>query len=308
MSNVRVSWHDWPNDRPDLYGLPTYTCNRTAAGSNVAANLGRPERSRILQTAATHTSITLTVAPPASRIEGISCVAVLGDFLADNATVEFRLGATLVGSASCNWTADAERYGLYNPDSPGFSPQYLTAESSVDAGSYAPPAGTGVEAQTAGTGFVLWMTGLTGAPQVIPCDLVTITLTRTYAATWKISRLWAGSTWEPAVNASYPIESGIIDTSVHARTVGGSIRTRMGAVYRRLSLPLRYLSDEEITTLMRNTRYMRPRKNECLVSIYPGAGGSREPENQWIGRITGDVGLDRTRFDRWSTTLTIEEI
>jgi hypothetical protein len=263
VSNVRISLED--------YGIGgTYASDRATVGSNVAANLGRSERSRILLTAASHTSIRLEITFP-SGTRRIGCIALFGGFYCTSADIEVWNGSAWVSYiTNVVWTDGV-------PNDSRFSPSWWS------------------------WGWVHWPSG------ALDYSGVRVTM-RGPSQQWHVSRLWAGDVWSPGINAGFPLEQTLVDASTHIRTAGGSLRTKLGPRSRRLSIPFNYLTDGDLDLLYGWHVAGLLKRRDRLVSVFPGAGSTREVQGQWLGRITSDVPLALERNNYWRSTLDFESL
>lgn len=269
MSNLRISLIDHGTDQGG-----TYACDRATPDTAGPDNLADPQRSRILQTSASHTSMTLDVTWAAAANVGIAGVFGLPDILGASVTVSTYNGSAWASADTCTWTAGV-------------------------------PSDSNFSRMLSGRCEILWHPAA-----AVSVKGVRFAISVSSAITWTASRLWAGDYWAPETNVDYGLSLGLIDTSVHVRSASGSLRTRPGALYRRLSLPLSWLTATDLSTLATAARAggCGWKTKDRLISLLPAEGSGREPEAHMIGRFANDLDLSLRVGDYWIGRLDIEEL
>jgi hypothetical protein len=109
------------------------------------------------------------------------------------------------------------------------------------------------------------------------------------------SRMSLGNYFSPRKNISWGMEFGWDDNSTQYRTDGGSLRTDPRESYRKWSLKMAHLADDERERLTEVLRLAGKRK-DMFISIYPGAGGDKE--RNFSGQVKIVDPLPRFRYTR----------
>ncbi|MDN2709576.1 hypothetical protein O0880_09110 [Janthinobacterium sp. SUN118] len=122
------------------------------------------------------------------------------------------------------------------------------------------------------------------------------------------SRLVAGMYWSPESNADYGASVTADDASQHYRNEGGDLLTNVGPRNRKLALSLNTMSPQDRSKLMailRGNGKSRP----IFVSLFPeSADPLLEQDHQLYGKLPEAVAIATPQFERYSASITVEEI
>ncbi|STR27544.1 Uncharacterised protein [Janthinobacterium lividum] len=122
------------------------------------------------------------------------------------------------------------------------------------------------------------------------------------------SRLVAGMYWSPESNADYGASVTADDASRHFRNEGGDLLTNVGPRSRKLALSLTAMSPSDRSKLMailRGNGKSRP----VFISLFPESDDPLlEQDHQVYGKLPDAVAVATPQFERYSTSITVEEI
>ncbi|MGK5069247.1 hypothetical protein [Janthinobacterium sp. RT4P48] len=122
------------------------------------------------------------------------------------------------------------------------------------------------------------------------------------------SRLVAGMYWSPENNADYGASVTADDASQHYRNEGGDLLTNVGPRSRKLALSLNAMSPRDRSKLMailRGNGKSRP----VFISLFPESDDPLlEQDHQVYGKLPDAVAVAAPQFERYSTSITVEEI
>ncbi|MEG0880650.1 MAG: hypothetical protein RSH52_05230 [Janthinobacterium sp.] len=122
------------------------------------------------------------------------------------------------------------------------------------------------------------------------------------------SRLLAGMYWSPENNADYGASLTADDASQHYRNEGGDLLTNVGPRSRKLALSLTAMSPPDRSKLMailRGNGKSRP----VFVSLFPESDDPLlEQDHQVYGKLPDAAAVATPQFERYSTSITVEEI
>lgn len=122
------------------------------------------------------------------------------------------------------------------------------------------------------------------------------------------SRLLAGMYWSPENNADYGASLTADDASQHYRNEGGDLLTNVGPRNRKLALSLTAMSPPDRSKLMailRGNGKSRP----VFVSLFPESDDPLlEQDHQVYGKLPDAAAVATPQFERYSTSITVEEI
>ncbi|MCC7681863.1 hypothetical protein [Janthinobacterium sp. FW305-128] len=122
------------------------------------------------------------------------------------------------------------------------------------------------------------------------------------------SRLVAGMYWSPESNADYGASVTADDASQHYRNEGGDLLTNVGPRSRKLALSLTTMSPRDRSKLMailRGNGKSRP----VFISLFPESDDPLlEQDHQVYGKLPEAIAVTTPQFERYSTSITVEEI
>ncbi|MCC7597744.1 hypothetical protein IGS61_09620 [Janthinobacterium sp. FW305-129] len=122
------------------------------------------------------------------------------------------------------------------------------------------------------------------------------------------SRLVAGMYWSPESNADYGASVTADDASQHYRNEGGDLLTNVGPRSRKLALSLTAMSPPDRSKLMailRGNGKSRP----VFISLFPESDDPLlEQDHQVYGKLPEAIAVTTPQFERYSTSITVEEI
>lgn len=122
------------------------------------------------------------------------------------------------------------------------------------------------------------------------------------------SRLVAGTYWSPEINADYGASLTADDASQHYRSEGGDLLTNIGPRSRKLALSLNAMSPPDRSKLMailRGNGKSRP----VFISLFPESDDPLlEQDHQVYGKLPDAAAVATPQFERYSTSITVEEI
>ena len=122
------------------------------------------------------------------------------------------------------------------------------------------------------------------------------------------SRLLAGMYWSPESNADYGASLTADDASQHYRNEGGDLLTNVGPRSRKLALSLTAMSPPDRSKLMailRGNGKSRP----VFISLFPESDDPLlEQDHQVYGKLPDAAAVATPQFERYSTSITVEEI
>ncbi|WP_409028403.1 hypothetical protein OX462_10915 [Janthinobacterium sp. SUN098] len=122
------------------------------------------------------------------------------------------------------------------------------------------------------------------------------------------SRLVAGMYWSPESNADYGASVTVDDASQHYRNEGGDLLTNVGPRSRKLALSLTAMSPPDRSKLMailRGNGKSRP----VFISLFPESDDPLlEQDHQVYGKLPDAAAVTTPQFERYSTSITVEEI
>lgn len=284
MNNLRII-HDNAADRATLTAS-------SQAGALGPANLQRDVRGAVLRATGPAQVITATWA----RAELVSCVGLIFTNLTSGARMRVR------GYAQPNDGTPAIDTGwmLPCPEAPLGSYPFGVLPLGWNAYQWG---GVNSWARGGGADGVAWF-----APTFVRRLVIELTASAGSGGYVEISRLVAGHYWSPEYNADYGASVQLQDSSETHRTAGGEQRTAVGAVSRRLSINLSWLTPADRDRLMRILREcgtVRP----LLFSLFPEhANPVLEQDHMLYGRIVNLDAVSTPYFNNYAAPLQIEGI
>ncbi|PHV27267.1 hypothetical protein CSQ93_15370 [Janthinobacterium sp. BJB426] len=122
------------------------------------------------------------------------------------------------------------------------------------------------------------------------------------------ARLVAGAWWSPEHNASYGASVTPADTSNQYRNGAGEQKVERGALYRKLSISLDYLTPldrAELWRIVRGNGLSHP----LFVSLFPDNDDVElEQTHQVYGRLANLAAITTPSFQAYATTIEVEEL
>jgi len=123
-----------------------------------------------------------------------------------------------------------------------------------------------------------------------------------------VGRVIAGLSFSPKFNASYGVKLTQVEQVEHRRTEGGSLRSvGSDAISRRLTLDLKFLTEEDRTTLTTEL-VKRGRRASVFVSFYPKQGGLKEVEHAFLAKRENDYEHTHDFYNNWQAPLSFLEV
>lgn len=123
----------------------------------------------------------------------------------------------------------------------------------------------------------------------------------------QVSRIIAGLSYSPEMNASYGVNLEWEEFAEHRRTEGNSLRTIGEGTARVLTFDLAYLEREGLGELSREL-LKAGKKQDIYINLYPEMGGALEAEHAFVARRQGNYGHTHDYFNNWKTQLAMTEI
>lgn len=146
------------------------------------------------------------------------------------------------------------------------------------------------------------------APQWVEKLVIDIDDSLNPAGYIEASRLVAGMYWSPQNNADYGASLTADDASQQYRNEGGDLLTNVGPRSRKLALVLSSMSPPDRSKLMailRGNGKSRP----VFISLFPESDDPLlEQDHQLYGKLPEAVSVATPYFERYSTSITVEEI
>lgn len=122
------------------------------------------------------------------------------------------------------------------------------------------------------------------------------------------SRLVCGAYWEPAKNAEYGAPVQAVDTSKHIRTDAGDLVTDIGTRHKTQTVNLSLMPPVDRATLW-SIVWGNGMRRPIFFSLHPNSGDARlEQTHQVYGKLASTAAMNTPFFQRYATTLDIEEI
>lgn len=107
---------------------------------------------------------------------------------------------------------------------------------------------------------------------------VTFSGTPLASAYFQVSRIWLGRYFELARQPIFGASIGPVDQTDRNRSIGGSLRTNLGAVWRTMTLDLSGVNEDERATWGKLGRYLGTGR-DFVLSLYPGDGTEKERDH-----------------------------
>lgn len=116
------------------------------------------------------------------------------------------------------------------------------------------------------------------------CLSFKITLTRCQGAYWEIGRFFMGKYLEAPFNPQYGMQFGWQTNTKQARTLGSSLRTRVGERWRELRADMFYATEADLA-LWRDAMGQIDLAEDVAISIFPGVGGRAERDGVFNAQL-----------------------
>lgn len=137
---------------------------------------------------------------------------------------------------------------------------------------------------------------------------ITVTDPLNPAGYLEAARLRVGRVIEPDVNFNWGAELGWVDPSSQQRTRGGSLISSDESTYRRMSLRLDWLNEEDRAEVLEVARTVG-RRRDVFVSAYPERGDKLERDHQMDAKLVSQkTGAKHTTPCTFSAPLIFEEV
>ena len=122
------------------------------------------------------------------------------------------------------------------------------------------------------------------------------------------NRLMVGKYFEVTYNPPFgSVELQQVDASVMGRADDGTQVVDKRAKWRRFTVRLDFVHDDDLDDLLALERYLGTDK-ETWISLYPGAGGAKELYNQMACRIVDSPSMNPNQVGVHANSITFEEV
>lgn len=119
-------------------------------------------------------------------------------------------------------------------------------------------------------------------------------------------RLFIGAVFNPQVGSDYGATFSYEDSSKQTRTDGGTLRTEVSQIYRKLTMPMNYLNLQDRAVLSLASRELGL-KTEVLVSLFPDASGQLFTDYTFVGKFTRIVSFQSIFHEYFGADIVVEE-
>lgn len=123
----------------------------------------------------------------------------------------------------------------------------------------------------------------------------------------QVSRIMAGLSYSPDMNASYGVQLEWQEFAEHKRTEGNSLRTVGKGIARVMTFNLDYLEREGLGQLSREL-LKTGKQQDVYINLYPEKGGALEAEHAFVARRDNSYAHTHDYFNNWKTQLAMVEI
>lgn len=124
----------------------------------------------------------------------------------------------------------------------------------------------------------------------------------------QVSRIVAGLSFSPRINAAYGTQLTWQEGAEQRRTEGGSLRTITGSgLARLLSVDLQHLNNSDRVRLTTEL-VKRGMQADVFVSLYPEQGGVKEIEHAFLARRNGDYAHAHDFYSNWQSSFQFNEV
>lgn len=259
----------------------------TTAGTLVAANLKTNIKSQVWRS--TGTSATLTVSLTAAKT--FTCCILPFTNFTNTATMRVRGYANLtdvVGVATPTFDTTALTCCAY------------TATNVFDWDLTVP--GVNNFGQGGGVYAGLFFTG--GSAIKIVIDIVDTSNSSGYV---EAARVVCGAYWSPMINCDWGVNVGFKTSTAHTRNDAGDLITDIRALYKNLSFDFNYATPSDRESIMKLFRMNLD--NPVYVSLFPAdTDKNLEQDYQIWGKLTQQSNVNLTRYQNYTTSISIDEI
>lgn len=245
-------------------------------------NLQNDSKLRAHRSVGTSVSFTLTW----NTVQTVGAVALPACNLTSTATIQVRLfsdtGCTQLVSNSGAVIA-----------CPGWAPKLWNWPNPLNVNAFA----YGGAAKT-----VVWFDAQPDTIQGCMVDLVDVDNPAGYI---DCARLVVGPYWEPAYNADFGAEMGLVDTTTTERNAAGDLMADAGTVHESLSLSLSWMTPADRTALMALVRSVGTRRN-FLVSLMPATPPSALERDHLIYGKRANAGVSIPYLEAYAHRLEVD--
>lgn len=125
----------------------------------------------------------------------------------------------------------------------------------------------------------------------------------------EISRIIAGSAWQPNDNADYGAKVDFIDATTGIRTSSGNLVTDRGTITRAMEFSMQAMDSVDKAALNNLFRSIG-RSQPLFISLIPGSGAIAEEQlsQQIYGKLEQDLSVSLPFFQRYSSSIRIVEV
>lgn len=121
-----------------------------------------------------------------------------------------------------------------------------------------------------------------------------------------VTRIYAGSHFEPDVNFSWSSQFAYATAETQQRTDDGGLFAQGKEIWRKSTFSFDYVSEAERPLLSKAIRHARLSK-DWFISLYPETGGQKEIENSFACKFTALPPLTAAGYNKTTAPVSVEE-